>query len=161
MKSVVPTIQAALAAILLVSRLVLNAQPIITNQPADQRANQGYSATFQVGVSSAPPLAFQWYFNSGALSGATTNELTIPNARPADAGNYFVTVSDSTGSLTSQVATLTVVLPAALDPKVGLNIRMGQDPAQLPSNARGEVEPYMIRSFSDPNLIAATWSDGR
>jgi hypothetical protein len=30
-------------AVPLISGLVLNAQPIITNQPADQTANQGYS----------------------------------------------------------------------------------------------------------------------
>ena len=143
------------------SGLVLNAQPIITNQPADQTANQGYSATFQVGVTYTPPPDFQWYFNSGALSGAITNELSITNAIAANAGDYFVIVSDATGSVTSRVASLTVVPPAVLDPKVGPNIRMGQDPAQLPPGATGEVEPYIIRSFSDPNLIAATWSDGR
>ena len=105
--------------------LVLDAQPTITSQPVDQTANQGYSVTFQVGVSSTPPLGFQWYFNAGALSGAITNELSISNALPANAGNYFVTVSDATGSVTSRVATLTVILSATLDAKVGQNIRMG------------------------------------
>ena len=70
-----------LAAVFLMSGIVLDAQPVIANQPADQTANQGYSAAFQVAVSSTPPLSFQWYFNSGALSGAITNKRTGQVAR--------------------------------------------------------------------------------
>src|SRR5439155_12569422 len=63
-----------LSAILLMPAVVLNALPIITSQPADQMANQDYSAAFQVQVTYTPPLTFQWYFNSGALLSAITNE---------------------------------------------------------------------------------------
>ena len=47
---------------------------------------------------------------------------------PTDAGSYFVILSNDTGSVTSRVAKLTVILPAALDPKVGPNTRMGRIP---------------------------------
>ena len=126
-----------LSAILLMPGVVLNALPIITSQPADQMANQDYSAAFQVQVTYTPPLTFQWYFNSGALLSAVTNELHITNALPADAGNYFVIVRDGTGSATSRVASLTVILPAALDPKVGPNTRMGLDPPAASSECPG------------------------
>ncbi|MCI0540240.1 MAG: immunoglobulin domain-containing protein, partial [Verrucomicrobiales bacterium] len=137
------------------------AQPTITSQPADQTANEGYSATFQLRAAGTTPLSYAWFFNQSAIAGATTNKLTITNAQPANAGDYFAIVADSNGSVTSRVAKLTVVLPVKLDPKIGPNILMGEDPKELPQTGRGELEPHIIRSFLDPTLIAAVYSDGR
>jgi pectate lyase len=48
---------------------------------------------------------------TNALSGATNSTLTITNAQLSDAGNYFAIVSNSFGSDTSAVASLTVNIP--------------------------------------------------
>src|SRR5207253_2868123 len=93
-------------------------QPTITSQPTDQTANQGYNATFQLRASGTEPLSYAWFFNQLAIAGAATNKLTITNAQPVNAGDYLAIVSDSTGSVTSRVAKLTVITPAKLDPKI-------------------------------------------
>lgn len=51
--------------------------------------------------------------------------------------------------------------PAVLDPRVGLNIRLGDDPDALPSTQRGQAEPHIVRSIADPELLLATFQEGR
>src|SRR5438093_10051397 len=137
------------------------AQPTIPSQPTDQTANQGYSASFVLRAIGTAPLSYTWFFNQSLITGAMRNKLTITNAQPANAGDYFAIVADSTGSVTSRVAKLTVITPVKLDPKVGPNVLMGADPKELPANGRGELEPHIVRSFLEPNLITAAYSDGR
>ncbi len=53
--------------------------------------------------------------------------------------------------------------PAAvvLDLRVGPNLRLGNDPAPLPPDMRAQAEPHIARSPVDPNLILATFQEGR
>ena len=75
---------------------------------------QGNNATFSVTASGDVPLSYQWRFNDTVLSGATTSNLTVSSAQATNAGNYDVIVSNNSGSVTSQVATLTVRVPPLL-----------------------------------------------
>ena len=49
----------------------------------------------------------------------------------------------------------------ALDPRVSLNIRLGNDPAQLPQNFRAQAEPHIMRAPGDANFLLATFQEGR
>jgi hypothetical protein len=51
--------------------------------------------------------------------------------------------------------------PLVLDARVGTNIRLGDDPAALPLTQRGQAEPHLARSGSNPALLLATFQDGR
>lgn len=51
--------------------------------------------------------------------------------------------------------------PVALDPKVGPNLRLGDDPSALPSAFRAQAEPHLARSVTDTNLLVATFQEGR
>jgi hypothetical protein len=134
------------------------AQPSISLQPGDQIVNLSFTATFRTTGSSALPLSYQWFFASNAIAGAITNVLTVTNAHATNAGSYFAVVTDASGSVTSRVATLTVILPATLDPKVGPNIRLGEDSPLLPGLNQGEI--HIARSFADPNTIITGFQDG-
>src|ERR1700682_2446164 len=48
-----------------------------------------------------------------------------------------------------------------LDPRVGTNIRLGDDPSALPSNMRAQAEPHIARSPVDPDFLVATFQEGR
>jgi hypothetical protein len=69
-----------------------------------------------------PPLFYQWrkdgikVADSERLSGAHSNILTISQSTPLDSGNWTAVVTSSFGSVTSQVATLTVVVPTIIPP---------------------------------------------
>ena len=49
----------------------------------------------------------------------------------------------------------------ALDPRVGANIRLGDDPPALPPNMRAQAEPHIARSIADADSLVATFQEGR
>ncbi len=51
--------------------------------------------------------------------------------------------------------------PLPLDPRVGVNVRLGDDPAALPPTQRGQAEPHLVRSVLNPDLLLATFQEGR
>jgi hypothetical protein len=136
------------------------AQPIITLQPTDKTAVWGDKISFVVGVSAPEPPSLSWHFNGATLSGRTNKSLVLTNVTFADSGQYFAVATGLGGSATSRVATLTVPAPVVLNAKVGANLRLGEDPAALPANRRGQTEPHIARSWTDPNLLLATCMDG-
>jgi hypothetical protein len=102
----------ALAGILLSWHWAL-AQPSVTD-PVDLSVSLGATARFTVTATpTAPPMTYEWWFKDAKLDAlanpsAATRLLSLTNVTLANAGPYFVVVSDLSGSATSQVATLTV-----------------------------------------------------
>jgi len=83
--------------------------PSITTQPASTTVTVGQTATFSVTASGTYPLAYQWQKNSANISGATGTSYTTAATVSGDNGAKFdVVVSNSMGSATSSMATLTV-----------------------------------------------------
>ncbi len=82
------------------------AQPVITGQPPDQSVSLGAKVFFQVTATGSAPLHYQWHFNNMTLSNAVNLTLVLMNVQPTNAGDYFVVVSNSSGSVTSRVAHL-------------------------------------------------------
>ena len=102
-----------------IATLTVNAavvKPTITTQPKSQTVTEGSSATFSVTATGTAPLSYQWYKGSSKIGGATKSSYTISGAKTSDAGSYTVTVSNTAGSVTSSVATLTVNGTTPVDP---------------------------------------------
>ena len=86
--------------------------PSITSQPASATVTVGDPVTFSVSATGDLPYNYQWYFNTNTLLPDQTNaSFTITSANTNDAGGYSVVVGNHNGSVTSVVATLTVLLP--------------------------------------------------
>jgi len=83
----------------------------------------GQPAALTVDAISGTALSYQWkksgvpVANGNGISGATTASLSFSSVQLAHAGDYSVTVSNSAGSVTSSVATLTVT-PALVAPSI-------------------------------------------
>jgi sugar lactone lactonase YvrE len=92
--------------------------PLILSQPQSQTANAGNSAAFSVNAIGTPPLSYQWQFNGFNLAGSTNTSLSLAGVRNSAAGSYTVLVANSGTTVTSVVATLTVLYPpgAPVDP---------------------------------------------
>jgi fibronectin type 3 domain-containing protein len=92
--------------------LTVNVAPTITTQPNSQTVTAGQSATFSVTAVGTAPLSYQWQkLVNGTwtnISGATSASFTISSAQASDAGSYWVVVSNSAGSATSNSVSLTV-----------------------------------------------------
>lgn len=87
------------------------AAPEIVVQPESRTNYVGSTATFSVVATGATPLFYQWYFNGTVpLAGGTSSTLVLTNVQPGHAGQYSVVVTNVAGAVTSQVATLTVIV---------------------------------------------------
>jgi hypothetical protein len=114
----------------------------------------GNPANFSVGVIGDAPLSYQWFSNSVAFRMRPTALTT--SRRRAHAGNYFVTITNASGSVTSSVATLTVVIaPVILTNPASLTVVTGS-PAAFSVSAIGAAPlSYQWRS-NDVALLDAT-----
>jgi hypothetical protein len=73
------------------------------------------------------PFSYQWNFNGTNIDGATNSLLTLTNVQAADAGNYSVVITNFGGSVTSDVATLTLIYPVTISSQPqGQTIAVGQ-----------------------------------
>ena len=94
------------------------AGPAIVAQPRDQAAVAGHGVSFTVTAKGSGRLGYQWKKNGFDVAGAIGPSLTMPAAILPDCGATFsVVVTDRTGSVESQRATLTVT-PAAGAPVI-------------------------------------------
>jgi hypothetical protein len=48
-----------------------------------------------------------------------------------------------------------------LDPRVGPNVRLGNDPSGLPRGKKAQAEPHIARAAGNPNFLVATFQEGR
>lgn len=85
--------------------------PVITVQPADLAVDLGKPATFSVTATGSAPLSYQWRRGNGSVSGGTNASFTIPSAQVSDGDGYWVTITNSFGSVTSRAARLTLNQP--------------------------------------------------
>lgn len=84
--------------------------PLIIGQPASRTGNRGGTVTFTV-TASGPSPSYQWQHLVGSSwtdVGTNSPTLTLNNLSATDAGGYRVVVTDTSGSATSDTATLTV-----------------------------------------------------
>ena len=88
--------------------------PQITVQPQDQTVVVGAAVQFTVGGLGGGAFSYQWFKDGVSIGGATGNTLTLPNVTQADAGGYFVVVSNVVGTVTSRTASLVVNGPPAI-----------------------------------------------
>ena len=116
---------------------VSNIPVSIVTQPASQVVVEGNSATFSVGVSGTPLIAYQWFVGAQSISGATNSAYTITDTSPTNAGNYQVQVSNPAGTSNSAPATLTV-LADTLPPAI---ISIAASPGQITVTFTKPLDP--------------------
>jgi len=143
--------------------------PTITTQPANQTVTLGQPATFNVTATGTAPLSYQWQKNSANISGATSASYTTPATTSGDNGAKFdVIVSNTVGSQTSAMATLTVnsVTASTIDVVTYHydNLRTGQNlnetiltPANVNSTAFGKLGAFTVdgRVDAQPLYLSA------
>jgi uncharacterized repeat protein (TIGR03803 family) len=89
----------------------LGLSPIFISNPASQSVVIGNPATFSCQMFGTAPFAFQWRSNSVPAAGATSGSLNLRHVfNQANNAQFQVVVTNSYGSVTSQVANLSVVL---------------------------------------------------
>jgi hypothetical protein len=83
-------------------------RPAFTVQPTNGSALLGASVSFKISATGTPTPTLKWYKDGALISGATGSTYSISNLTAAHAGSYSVVATNSAGSTTSALATLTV-----------------------------------------------------
>jgi hypothetical protein len=87
-----------------------NYPPLLIHSPISMTTTAGTSVALSSTFTGAL-LKYQWFFNGSGIAGATDSSFSIPFTRSDHAGNYFVIATNSVGSVTSSIASLSVVVP--------------------------------------------------
>ena len=97
--------------------LALSVAPlVITQQPVSAAVEAGSAFTNTVVAASGAPLCYQWFTNNIPIDGATNATLVFNPVSPANAGtNYDVVVTNTYGSVTSAVVSLSVLTNGTLN----------------------------------------------
>jgi hypothetical protein len=94
-----------------VERFVTNVPPFITAQPIGQSLIAGANATFSVAAGGTAALGYQWRFKNVNIPGANNSSYTRFGVTTNDSGAYSVVVTNTSGSVISASAFLTVTQP--------------------------------------------------
>lgn len=94
------------------------APPQIVTEPSNVVALAGSTVQFFVSASSPVPMIYQWFFDEHApiFSPSDFATLTLLDVTPQAQGTYLVVITNAFGSITSSVATLTVIAPVISAP---------------------------------------------
>ena len=84
--------------------------PVIFTQPTAQYAPTNSTVTFSAAGGGVAGVQYQWQFNGVNLTGQTNDSLTLTNTGATSQGSYQVVVTADSASITSSVATFTLVL---------------------------------------------------
>ena len=124
--------------------------PTITNQPASLTNNVGSNVTFTVTAGTAP-LSYQWYFNTNtALLNATNTSLSLTNIQLTNAGTYSVIITNTSGSVTSSFALLTVWQPPVItNQPVNVTANVGSSATFSVTN--GGTAPFKYQWYFNTN----------
>jgi len=129
--------------------------PSITNQPVSRSVVAGGNTTFSVNAVGNGPLRYQWRFNeTNNLANATNSTFSLTNIQSGLAGGYTVKVTDNLGSITSVVATLTVILPPAIVTQPTNQLVVLGSNAVFATAATGSV-PLVFRWYYNTNTPLA------
>lgn len=88
---------------------VVQISPALALQPQNQIVTCQSNATFTAIATGPTPLRYQWRKNGAPLAGATNTTYSVTPLTCQSPDDYSVVVANSNGSITSSVATLTVV----------------------------------------------------
>lgn len=129
--------------------IAIGSAPVITTQPVSKTVTAGTTASFSVLASGNPTPTYQWQKGGIGISGANASTYTIASPASGDAGNYTVTATNSIGTVTSSVATLTVnTLPT-----------ITTQPVSATATA-GTTVIFSVNATAGTSSIAYQWSQG-
>lgn len=132
--------------------LVIASAPTISTQPQNVDACDGASATLTVAATGQGTLTYVWLKDGSPIPGSSGSSFTIPNANPATAGAYSVTVSTACGSVTSSAATVTVRPATTItqQPPATLAVQVGQAlTISLTATGAGTVQYQWVKNGAD------------
>ncbi len=133
--------------------------PVIISHPQNKKLVEGDSTAFSIQVRGTMPLIYQWEKNSSPINGATDSVFNTSIVTVVDsASQYRCVVSNNYGSITSNVAILTVYKkyekPTVLSNPKNVTIKVG-DSTTFSISAKGSSPLAFQWQKNNSNIISA------
>jgi hypothetical protein len=128
--------------------------PVLALQPISKTVVPGATFTLAANASGSG-LGYQWFRNNVALSGETGAILLRNNANAADSGNYTVRIANSSGSVTSSAATVTLSPNASRPANISVRTNVATGTLVTPAFVlKGSGTKRMLVRAVGPGLAA-------
>jgi hypothetical protein len=148
--------------------LTINSPPTIITQPVNQTVVAGSTVTLSVTATATGNITYRWtkgVVSSGrggstiftTITGADASTLIIPNATAADAGVYFVTVSNASASISSGMVAVTVNTPPTISSQPISSLTYSGTTYAITVSASG-TSPLNYQWFKDGAAISGAVS---
>jgi hypothetical protein len=128
--------------------------PQITQQPQSVTTNANANVRLAVVATGVPSPSYQWFFNGNPLPAQINPALVLSNVQTNQAGNYFVIATNTSGTVTSSVVTLTVLTfpPVIVIPPQSVTTTVGSQ-ASFAVTATGTA-PLNYKWYFQGQLLA-------
>src|SRR4051812_36488827 len=112
-----PVVRAWWTVLFVLALQISQSAPLINVSPKSQPVFPGEQLILGLSASGTDPLTYQWLKDGTNLVSQTGTNLVIASIQAADVGTYTVLVTNTSGSVTSGAAVLTLIsLPFVLPP---------------------------------------------
>jgi len=128
----------------------------IIEHPQSVEVEVGSSITLSIVAEASDNLSYQWLKDNVAILGANSSNLAIENVGTTNEGSYSITVSNSSQSITSQPAYVTVTTAPAPSTRQGVSII--SQPESIVTR-EGEFVSLSVGAVGDEALIYQ-WQKG-
>lgn len=128
---------------------VVSGPPVFVQQPASKTVYEGQNAGFSVRVDGQVPFSYQWSRNGNPISGATDAALSLTQVLAAQAGDYTVTVTNASGTATSDKAVLTVITVTNIDTGLQARWKLDETTGLTASDATGNGNNGALVNFAE------------
>lgn len=135
--------------------LIAVGPPIITRQPEAQSVVLSNRLALVATVYGQHPRTVQWFHQDAPVSGGTNTTFLMDRAKVSDGGNYRVVVSNSLGTVTSHVASVTILPLLITAPFLDQTVRSGKT-ARFEAAVSGPRPLRYQWQFNGTNLSGAT-----
>lgn len=136
------------------------AAPVLSG-PSSTTVDTGNSFWLSAWVNNSSGVTFQWYKDGVAIAGATSSSYSVNSATASDAGAYTIKATNSAGTTTSAVATVTVrpaVAPSGVSITTGPITASVNESFNLYASSNG-TSPLSYQWRKDGvNIVGATSS---
>jgi hypothetical protein len=124
--------------------------------PSELTVLIGGVATFAATASGVPEPTYQWSFNGKPISGATTTTLTLNSVTTVQSGQYSVSASNASGTITHSVPLTVLGRPEIRITEVS-SARTTLDPAFIDRVGFAPEDWWEITSFSPVPISLSGW----